>query len=72
MAGTKYEPEHTCTNCDLRHEMCGHDFNTDNCEFFVIGKCFRCKMAGIPHNECSDICRAEDMSGYGCPNFIEE
>ena len=46
--------------------MCGYDYMADNCEHFVIGKCFVCA-----NKNKEELCQAEDMSGFPCCNFIE-
>lgn len=61
------EIKHNCTNCAERHNLCGHDYASDCCPYFVIGKCFICKHRGTYNDS---ICFAEDMSGYNCPNFV--
>ena len=58
---------HTCANCRERHNMCGHDYESKDCEYFVLGKCFTCAL----RNSNSNLCIAEDESGHGCPNFKE-
>ena len=61
------EIKRICYNCAIRHDMCGYDYMTDDCEHFVIGKCFICVNR---HNE--ELCQAEDMSGFPCRNFKEK
>lgn len=61
---------HNCTHCESRHgcSFGSEYYLSDNCPMFVLGKCYRCKHSA---NEPEGICLAEDMSGYGCPNFAE-
>ena len=60
---------HVCTNCRERHNMCKYDYTSNNCEHFVIGKCYICSIRN--DEEANMLCFAEDMSGHGCPNFKE-
>lgn len=68
-------PRRICTYCELRHhtfsEICDDNYMSDECKYFVPGKCFRCKFYnnGKP---VEGICMAEDLSGEFCPNFTEE
>ena len=64
---TMSEIRRICTNCAIRHDMCGYDYMTDNCENFVIGKCFICA-----NRDKEELCQAEDMSGFPCRNFKKE
>lgn len=66
------EIKHNCIYCALRHYGCAKEFweqsLLNNCPKFEVGKCFKCKYNV---EEPEGICLAEDMSGYGCPNFTE-
>ena len=59
-------PNKICINCALRHNICGYDYMTESCEYFEIGKCFICA-----NKNNKELCQAEDMSGYGCNNFVD-
>ena len=57
---------HNCINCAERHNLCPYDAS-DNCQHFVLGKCFRCKYNGS--KPVPGICYATDKSGWPCNNF---
>ena len=57
---------HDCSNCALRHNMCGYEppKKNEECSHFEIGKCFICSLRFE-----EGMCYAEDWSGYNCPNY---
>lgn len=60
---------HTCIFCNNRHSCPADDWYNggENCKHYIVAKCFNCTHNGEGNEE---LCKAEDMSGYACNNFM--